>query len=151
MLSLQEMSDRMEIQQLITTYANAIDRRDFDALDGVFTPDAYIDYRALGGIDGRYPAIKAWLAKVLPNFPRYTHLNGNIEIELGGDEAQARTACINPMEVPLPDGGSQVMWLGLWYVDRFVRTPQGWRMTERVEEAGVQDNVPEHIRTSAAT
>ena len=150
MLSLQEISDRLEIQQLITDYANAIDSRNFDALDRVFTSDAYIDYRALGGVDGRYPAIKAWLAQVLPNFPRYTHLVGNIGIELEGDSARARTACINPMEVPSPGGGSQVMWLALWYVDRFVRTREGWRMSERVEEAGVQYNVPEHIRTSAA-
>jgi hypothetical protein len=42
------------------------------------------------------------------------------------------------------------MWLALWYVDRFVRTREGWRMSERVEEPGVQYNVPEHIRTSAA-
>jgi len=150
MLSLQEISDRLEIQQLITDYANAIDSRNFAALDRVFTTDAYIDYRALGGIDGRYPAIKKWLAEVLPHFPRYTHLVGNIGIELDGDAARARTACINPMEVPLPGGGSQVMWLALWYVDRFARTRDGWRMCERVEEPGVQYNVPEHIRTSAA-
>ena len=85
MLSLQEISDRLEIQQLITDYANAIDSRNFDALDRVFTADAYIDYRALGGIDGRFPAIKEWLGEVLPNFPRYTHLVGNIGIELDGD------------------------------------------------------------------
>ena len=151
MLSLQEVSDRLEIQELITRYANAIDSRDFDALDRVFTPDAYIDYRALGGIDGRYPAIKKWLAEVLPTFPRYTHLVGNIGIELDGDSARSRTACINPMEVPLPGGGSQIMWLALWYVDTFLRTPAGWRMSERIEERGVQYNVPEHIRTSAAT
>jgi hypothetical protein len=35
MLSLQEISDRFEIQ--------AIDQRRFDDLDRVFTPDAYID------------------------------------------------------------------------------------------------------------
>jgi len=151
MLSLQEISDRMEIQQLITVYANAIDRRDFDALDRVFTADAYIDYRALGGIDGRFPEIKAWLAQVLPTFPRYTHLVGNIEIAFSGDTAWARTTCINPMEVTLPGGGTQVMLLGLWYVDKIVRTRDGWRMSERVEEPGFQHNVPEHIRTSAVS
>ena len=54
MMTLQELSDRTEIEQLSVRYANAIDRRDWDALDAVFTPDAYIDYRAMGGIDGRY-------------------------------------------------------------------------------------------------
>ena len=62
MLSLQQISDRLEIQQLFTDYATAIDTKKFDLLDAVFTPDAYIDYRAMGGIDGRYPEIKAWLS-----------------------------------------------------------------------------------------
>ena len=55
MLSLQELSDRLEIEQLIVRYSNCIDQRDWDGLDAVFTPDAYIDYRKLGGIDGRFP------------------------------------------------------------------------------------------------
>jgi len=69
MLSLEEISDRLEIQQLLIDYSTAIDKRRFDDLDRVFTPDAYIDYRAMGGIDGRFPEVKAWLAQVLPNFP----------------------------------------------------------------------------------
>ena len=61
MLSLAEISDRLEIQQLLIDYSSAIDRRQFDDLDRVFTPDAYIDYRAMGGIDGHFPDVKAWL------------------------------------------------------------------------------------------
>ena len=52
MLSLAEISDRFEIQQLLIDYSTAIDQRRFDDLDHVFTPGAYIDYRAMGGIDG---------------------------------------------------------------------------------------------------
>ena len=51
-LSLQEISDRLEIQQLLVDYSTALDQRRFDDLDAVFTPDAYIDYRVTGGIDG---------------------------------------------------------------------------------------------------
>ena len=43
MLSLAEISDRREIQQLLVDYSTAIDQRRFDDLDKVFTPDAYID------------------------------------------------------------------------------------------------------------
>ena len=84
MLSLQELSDRIEIQELIIRYSNAIDRRDFDGLDSVFTPDAYIDYRALGGIDGQYPVIKDWLGPALAGFPHYFHLVGNIRGLISG-------------------------------------------------------------------
>ena len=131
MLSLQEMSDRMEIQQLLVDYATAIDQRRFDDLDLVFTPDAYIDYREMGGIDGRFPEVKAWLAQVLPNFPAYYHLLGNFDIRLTGDTATARTMCFNPMK--MGEGESPVLLCALWYDDEFVRTPDGWRMVRRVE------------------
>ncbi len=40
MLSLEEISDRLEIQQLLIDYSTAIDQKRFDDLDAVFTPDA---------------------------------------------------------------------------------------------------------------
>lgn len=136
MLSLAEISDRLEIQQLLVDYSTAIDRRQFDDLDAVFTPDAYIDYRAMGGIDGHYPEVKAWLAEVLRAFPAYAHMLGNFDVRItydpdGQDTASSRTICFNPMVL---DGLSpQVLFCGLWYDDQFVRTPEGWRMTRRVE------------------
>lgn len=142
MLSLQEISDRLEIQQLMVDYANALDTRDFDRLDGVFTPDAYIDYRTTGGIEGRYPEVKAWLRKVMARFPAYQHLNGNMDIRLSGDAATSRTCCFNPMAIALADGTRQVMFIGLWYLDKFVRTPEGWRLCERIEEKSFDHNVP---------
>lgn len=147
MLSLQQMSDRLEIEQLLVDYASAIDRKDFDALDDVFTADAYIDYRAMGGIDGRYPQIKAWLAQVLPNFPNYFHMVGNLSLKVEGDSARSSVICFNPMQVTLPDGKSQVMFLGLWYHDKFTRTARGWRMSERVEQKCFDYNVPAGLGT----
>jgi SnoaL-like domain len=131
MLSLEEISDRFEIQQLLIDYSTAIDKRQFDDLDRVFTPDAYIDYRAMGGIDGRFPEVKTWLAQVLPNFPAYAHMLGNFDVRLDGDTASSRTICFNPMVL----GGeqNQILYCGLWYEDEFVRTAEGWRMSRRVE------------------
>lgn len=132
MLSLEEISDRLEIQDLLVAYSTAIDKRRFDDLDRVFTADAYIDYRAMGGVDGRYPEVKAWLSQVLPNFPAYAHMLGNVDVKVDGDTATSRTLCFNPMVLGGDDG--QVLFCGLWYDDEFVRTAEGWRMTKRVEE-----------------
>jgi hypothetical protein len=131
MLSLEEISDRFEIQQLLIDYSTAIDKRRFDDLDQVFTPDAYIDYTAMGGIDGSFPEVKAWLAQVLPNFPAYAHMLGNFDVRINGDTASSRTICFNPMVL----GGDQkqILFCGLWYDDKFIRTPEGWRMSRRVE------------------
>ena len=131
MLSLEEISDRLEIQQLLVDYSTAIDQRSFDDLDRVFTPDAYIDYRVTGGIDGRFPEVKAWLAEVLPNFPAYSHMLGNFDIRLDGDTATARTICFNTMVFDADR--KQILFVGIWYEDDLVRTADGWRMTRRVE------------------
>ena len=147
MLSLQQISDRLEIQQLFTDYATAIDSKSFDLLDAIFTPDAYIDYRAMGGIDGRYPEIKAWLSQVLPKFPNYFHMVGNAALKIDGDRASSTIICFNPMQIDLGEGKSQVMFLGLWYHDKFVRTGQGWRMSERVEQKCFDYNVPGGVGT----
>jgi hypothetical protein len=148
-MSLQQLSDCIEIKQLITRYSNALDTRQFEMLDAVFTPDAYIDYRATGGIDGRYPQIRAWLPPAVRQFPHMCHLVGNIGITLHADTAQARTLCLNPVEVPLPAAGRQVMFLAMWYRDQLVRTASGWRMSERVQEGCIQHNVPRHLQIPA--
>lgn len=142
MLSLQELSDRHEIQQLLVDYSSAIDQKDYDALDRIFTPDAFIDYRAMGGTHGRYPEVKQWLKVTLEKFPRYYHLIGNISPIITGDTATAKTICFNPMVMDLPQKKGHVMFFGLWYLDKFIRTPQGWRMTERVEEQCFHFNMP---------
>ena len=132
MLSLEEISDRFEIQQLLIDYSTAIDQKRFDDLDAVFTPDAYIDYRAMGGIDGRFPEVKAWLADVLPKiFQAHAHMLGNFDVRIAGDSASSRTFCFNPMV--FAGDKNEVMFCGLWYDDEFIRTAEGWRMSRRVE------------------
>jgi hypothetical protein len=132
MLSQQEISDRVEIQQLMVDYSSAIDQKRFDDLDRVFTPDAYIDYRVTGGIDGGFPEVKAWLKEVLPTFPAYYHMLGNVDVRISGDTASSRTICFNPMVFNAEQ--KQILFVGIWYVDEFARTADGWRMTKRVEE-----------------
>ena len=150
MMTLEEISDRMEIQQLMIAYSTAIDSKRFDDLDAVFTPDAYIVYSAMGGEKGLYPEIKAYLKAGLERFPAYYHMIANPDIRLAGDSATSRTICFNPMEVALADGSRQMMFLGLWYIDRHVRTAAGWRIAERSEQTSWDYNVPGRIEDIAA-
>lgn len=138
--------DQLALQRLVTDYAYAIDERDWQRLDQIFTPDAYIDYRAMGGIDGPYPRVKAWLPEALKPFPGYMHFIGNLWFHVVGDEAVGKIACINPMRVPKADGGDEVMILGLWYHDRYRRTPAGWRIVERVEKRSFDYNMPDWMK-----
>ncbi|MER9443852.1 nuclear transport factor 2 family protein [Mesorhizobium sp. M0340] len=49
-LSLQEVSDRLEIEQLLVRYCCAVDDRDWDAYRKIFTLDAVLDDTVTGGI-----------------------------------------------------------------------------------------------------
>ena len=49
-LSIQHISDRLEIQDILTQYCYAVDDRDWDKYRQLFTPDAVIDDTATGGI-----------------------------------------------------------------------------------------------------
>jgi len=141
---LRELADRLELERLVVRYAYAIDERAFERLDDVFTPDAYIDYRAMGGIDGRYPQVREWLPQALGVFPAYMHFNGNFLFEIEGDTASGKVACFNPMVLPKSAGSGEgeTMFLGLWYLDKYVRTAQGWRISERIEKRAYDHNMP---------
>jgi len=143
MMSLQEMSDRLEIQDLLARYSHAIDFRDWDALDDVFTPDARIDYSETGGAKGSFAEIKAWLPKGLERFPVYQHMVATTRLKLDGDRATSRTILFNPMLHKHADGTEQVFFVGLWYRDQLVRTAEGWRIADRYEEKAYFHNTPE--------
>ena len=140
-MSIQEISDRMEITILLTDYATAIDSKDFDALDDVFTQDALIDYTAFGGIKGTLQEAKAFLKETLPLFAATQHMIANISIKLNGDTAMGRTMCHNPMLAKNQDGTQNLTFIGLWYIDKFVRTQKGWRIADRKEEASYSFNL----------
>lgn len=141
MLSLQEMSDRLEIQDLITRYAYAIDEQDWNALDRVFTPDAVIDYTDLGGAKGSLSETKAYLAQAMPTFPAFQHLSTTTRIDIDGDKARTKTILFNPM-VMNHEGEERVFFIGLWYNDELVRTADGWRIKHRREQKCWSFNAP---------
>lgn len=133
-LSLQQISDRLEIQDLCWHYAELIDSKQFDALRDVFTEDAHIDYSCFGGAVGNREEIIAFLKEAFTMFPNSQHLNANMQVKLDGDTASGRIMCFNPQEISLGEGQDTTFMLGLWYVDNYVRTPGGWRIQKRVEE-----------------
>lgn len=135
MLSLAEMSDRLEIQQNLWDYANAVDFREFDLLDRVFTADAQITY---GDKLLSLAEAKRWLSNALnqPHVRGYYHLMGNMWIQVDGDTAQSRTRCLNPMEFLDAEGGARLWFNGIWYHWEHVRTDAGWRIKRRLVHAG---------------
>lgn len=143
--SLEQISDRLEIEDLITEYSDAIDMQQVDRLDDIFTPDAFIDYSAFNGAVGSYPEVKQFLAEALPVFKNSQHMIANYKITLDGDRATGKIMCLNPIELNLEDQDVPVFFLGLWYLDEYVRTDKGWRICKRVEQKSYTYNAPDFM------
>jgi len=142
MMTLQDMSDRLEIQDLLTRYCGCIDGRNWEGLDDIFTSDAFIDYTAVGGQKGTLPEIKAYLSVALKPFEGFQHMLGLPDMQIDGDTANVRTICFNPMTINM-EGEQKVFFVGVWYVDEMLRTAQGWRIKTRREELSYFHNFPE--------
>jgi SnoaL-like domain len=138
-----EISDRIEIADLLTRYTRAIDEGDWDVLDSVFTADAHIDYSATGGTVGGYPEVKRWLARTLPMFERRQHVLGQVDVRLDADAATATAYFLNPLVLRGDDGTEQLWELGGYYHHRLVRTADGWRSRELVEELVWKRGLPQ--------
>jgi 3-phenylpropionate/cinnamic acid dioxygenase small subunit len=141
-MTLQEISDRLEIQDLMVAYSHAVDTRDWDAFDDVFTPDATIDYTEMGGSRGTLEETKQFLRTVMPHFSSFQHMVATSKVTINGDSAEGRTICHNPMVMDTGKGEPHVFFCGLWYRDHFVRTPAGWRIKDRYEEKSYTYNQP---------
>ena len=140
MLSIQEISDRFELQDLTNQYCHLLDQGLFDELTQVFTDDAHIDYTSMGGIKGNPGQIVSFLKKVMPRFSNYQHMISNQQFDIADDTATGRIMCFNPMETASTTTETSVFFLGFWYIDKYIRTDKGWRICSRVEEKSYQFN-----------
>jgi 3-phenylpropionate/cinnamic acid dioxygenase small subunit len=130
-MDVQELHDKLEIQELLTRYASGVDARDWELWKTVFTPDARLDYSSVGIPVGSRDEVGAFLERGLRAVPMTQHLISNIDIELDGDRAKVRAMFYNPMQLP---GMDEMTFCGGYYHHDMVRTPDGWRSEHLVEE-----------------
>ena len=146
-LSLQEISDRMLIQDLLVEEGASIDERDWDRWEAVYTPDAVVDWSGNSGASGSPKQVRAWAEPVLSTanfpYPQYQHYCTNFTIRVNGDEATSRHLQIIPISIASPGGGRQIAFSGIWFDDKLVRTPDGWKIRERHEFLAWKHNFPE--------
>ncbi|MDG1311884.1 MAG: nuclear transport factor 2 family protein [Porticoccaceae bacterium] len=125
----QNFADHLEIQQVINLYASALDKQQWDALEGVFTDDAVANFIGIGVFEGRQ-AIVELVASVLTQCSVTQHLLGNINIVVTGDTATA-TCYLSALHVGLGDYAAETLTVWGEYSDELVRTAVGWRIKHR--------------------
>ncbi|MGE3621678.1 MAG: nuclear transport factor 2 family protein [Acidimicrobiia bacterium] len=122
--------DHVELFQLLSRYAVAIDTRDWELLATVFTPDAVAEY-TVGRFEG-FEAIRDLIAGNLGRLDASQHLIGSqVVTSLDGDTATT-TCYLHAQHVRNgTPGGDQQVKAG-YYTDRMVRTEAGWRIAHRL-------------------
>ena len=127
----QALADRIAAEDLLTRYATAVDRRDWEQYRSIFTADAEIDYTSAGGIAGTVDEVVEFLSTSLEMFEMTQHLVSNIDLEVNGESATVTAMFNNPMRLP----GGDTWFTGGWYHHDLVRTPDGWRSRRLREES----------------
>lgn len=132
-MTLQDISDKLEINELLARYCHALDQKDWKAFQAIFLPDAILDFTAFGGPKGSPAELQEFFIPILSSLASTQHTVSTIKIDLAGDNAAARSAAIVPMTAKAPEGKESTFVSGLWYEDDLVRTPAGWKIKTRTQ------------------
>lgn len=120
-------ADRLDIVEMTARYARAVDYREIDDMDQLFTPDCVVlgvEPEPIRGLD----AWKLWLHTALKRFGATQHLFGNHLVDVRADEATMRSA-LQATHI-MRDEPKEALVLTATYYDELIRTPGGWRITE---------------------
>jgi ketosteroid isomerase-like protein len=126
---LQALSDRAEILELRSRYGRALDGKDWDRMRTVFAEDAQADF-ALGKPFKGIEEIIRGCRSQMDSLDHTQHFMGNHEIELDGDRARGRLKLIGGAYLRTDTGAPSACLRGN-YVDEYVRTDEGWRISRR--------------------
>jgi ketosteroid isomerase-like protein len=136
---LQAIADRVEIEALRGDFADAAMMHDYDRFASLFTsdgawriPDVDVDFDSRDQIRAGIERLQEGLWEY---FVQTTHPG---TIQLDGDTASGRAYIVEFGR--LRDGSSQLHYA--LYHDRYRRTSDGWRFTERVYEIRYLDTTP---------
>ena len=135
--------DRADIIDLAVRYTWALDAKQIDGLDDVFTADATARLRGVECSDR--DQIKARIGGAILRLDRTQHLIGNHQVAVDGDEGTHRCHLHSQHVLAGTDGGDNFI-VGGFYADRVVRTPDGWRITHRVMEQTWVDGNPNVVK-----
>jgi hypothetical protein len=131
-MPIQELSDRLEIQDAITRYSYGLDQRLWEQWDLAFAPDAVIDFSPVGLQEFTTQGAREFLSQSDPIRITGQHLLSNTLIALDGDQATARSEFTLFTMVRTEDPGKALLRSGGgWYDDELARTDVGWRITRR--------------------
>tara|TARA_Y100001970_G_C14210051_1_gene846349 strand:- start:723 stop:1220 length:498 start_codon:yes stop_codon:yes gene_type:complete len=139
LMDIENIVDRIEIENFFSRYARAVDDRDWELYRTLFTEDAHIDYSSSGGSKGNLDETVSFLSKALDMFEMSQHLITNIELFHKDENAVHAVALFNnPMRLK----GGDVWFVGGKYKHELLRSASGWKSEKLIEETLWFDRSP---------
>lgn len=130
-----EAADRLEIRQLVDTYAHCADRRDAKGQMSLFTPDTH--FVVFMHARAEKPSMELYrredLAPVFDELNKYeatTHFMGQSTVVLDGERATGETYCI-AHHVSESEGKRILFIASIRYYDVFAKVDGKWLFAER--------------------
>jgi ketosteroid isomerase-like protein len=138
MSDLEAIADRVEIEALRGEYTDAVMMRDYDRFASLFTHDALVRIPdANVELAGR-EELRAGIERLQGEWEYFVQTTHPGAIQLEGDTASGRSYI---QELGHLRDGRSVVNCALYH-DRYQRTPDGWKFTERVYEVRYLDTSP---------
>jgi ketosteroid isomerase-like protein len=138
MSDFQAIADRVEIEALRGEFTDAVMMRDYDRVASLFTPDGALRMPNIPVELAGQDDIRAWGERV-PDLVDFLVQNTHPgTISLDGDTASGRAYM---SELGRARDGRSMLNYAIYH-DRYQRTPDGWKFTERVYEVRYEDTTP---------
>jgi uncharacterized protein (TIGR02246 family) len=123
------LADERALLGLANRYAQAVDRRDAEALAALFTTDGGIDRP--GSSWRGHDQIRAIAARLTKLYASTFHTVRNQTVTIDGATAEGETYSVAMHMMPLEKGAQKRMDMGIRYQDRFVRENGAWLFARR--------------------
>jgi hypothetical protein len=129
------VADRVALRGLIDAYAHHVDRRDVDAVAGLFSVDGRLVSHLQAAGDppivrrGRAD-IAAALVAGLGRYLGTTHVVGGQVVDVDGDGAAGEATCL-AHHLYERDGERRMLVMAVRYADTFVRSAGVWEFDQR--------------------
>lgn len=138
MSDVQAVTDRVEIEALRGEFTDAGMMRDWDRFASLFTPDGVWRIPDAGIEFTSRDEIRAGIERLQGLWEYFVQTVHPGTVQLDGDTAAGRTYVAEFGR--LRDGNSHQNYS--IYHDRYQRTPDGWKFTDRTYEVRYHDNTP---------
>ena len=123
-------ADKEQIAEVLIRYATGIDSKDWPLFRSCWTDEIDVDYQQLGCFTSA-DALTDVMRQLHENMGPTYHRMSNFVITVDGDRATVRSYVQAVLMLQPDDSTNWVDALG-HYDDVFVRTADGWRISERV-------------------